>query len=148
MNVAAFLRDAIEAFPYKSHAILTDNGIAFADLPNNRRGPTALLPAATRTALGASWPNPISWTNGQAERTNRTIKDATLKVFHYPDLDGLKAHVLAFVRTYNFAKHPKALRWKTPFEAISQSSIQTKAGFKPLALSILAKPSAILFISW
>ena len=52
---------------------------------------------------------------------NRTIKDATLKVFHYPDLDSLKAHVLAFVRTYNFAKHLKALRWKTPFEAIGQA---------------------------
>ncbi len=26
------------------------------------------------------------WTNGQAERMNRTIKDATTKVFHYPDL--------------------------------------------------------------
>ena len=27
-----------------------------------------------------------------------------------------KAHVLAFVKTYNFAKHLKALRWRTPFE--------------------------------
>ena len=27
------------------------------------------------------------WTNGQAERMNRTIKDATTKAFHYPDLD-------------------------------------------------------------
>jgi hypothetical protein len=39
MNAAAFLRDAIEAFPYKIHTILTDNGIAFADLPKNRTGP-------------------------------------------------------------------------------------------------------------
>src|SRR5829696_4648308 len=37
------------------------------------------------------------WTNGQAERMNRTIKDATVKAFHYEDLDSLKAHVLAFV---------------------------------------------------
>jgi hypothetical protein len=37
------------------------------------------------------------WTNGQAERMNRTIKDATVKVFHYEDLESLKAHVLAFV---------------------------------------------------
>ena len=33
---------------------------------------------------------------------NRTIKDATIKAFHYPDIESLKAHVLAFVRTYNF----------------------------------------------
>ena len=49
---------------------------------------------------------------------NRTIKDATVKVFHYPDLESLKAHVLAFVTAYNFAKHLKALRWRTPFQAI------------------------------
>ena len=28
---------------------------------------------------------------------NRTIKDATVKVFHYEDLESLRAHVLAFV---------------------------------------------------
>jgi hypothetical protein len=39
------------------------------------------------------------------------VKDATVKVFHYPDLEALRAHVLAFVAAYNFAKHLKALRW-------------------------------------
>jgi hypothetical protein len=53
-----------------------------------------------------------------AERMNRTIKEATIKVFHYPSLESLNAHVLAFVTAYNFAKHLNALRWKTPFEAI------------------------------
>jgi hypothetical protein len=41
---------------------------------------------------------------------NRTIKEATIKVFHYPDIESLKAHVLAFVSAYNFAKHLKALK--------------------------------------
>ena len=41
MNAAAFLQHAIEAFPYKIHTVLTDNGIAFADLPKNRGGATA-----------------------------------------------------------------------------------------------------------
>jgi hypothetical protein len=49
---------------------------------------------------------------------NRTIKDATVKVFHYEDLESLKAHVLAFVAGYNFAKHLKALRWRTPHQTI------------------------------
>jgi transposase InsO family protein len=129
MNAAAFLRDAIEAFPYKIHTILTDNGIAFADLPKNRTGPNIAFTGGHifgRTCAENGITHKLTkpyhpWTNGQAERMNRTIKDATLKVFHYPDLDSLKAHVLAFVRTYNFAKHLKALRWKTPFEAISQA---------------------------
>ena len=37
---------------------------------------------------------------------------------HYPDLEALQAHVLAFVTTYNLAKHLKALRWRTPFQAV------------------------------
>ena len=48
---------------------------------------------------------------------NRTIKDATVKVFHYEDLESLKAHVLAFVTAYNFAKHlsirPSAMNGRT-----------------------------------
>ena len=31
--------------------------------------------------------------NGQAERMNRTVKEATVKAFHYPGLEALKAHV-------------------------------------------------------
>ena len=40
---------------------------------------------------------------------NRTIQDATITVVHDPDLDSLKAHVLAFVMAYNFGKHLKRL---------------------------------------
>jgi len=29
--------------------------------------------------------------NGQAEQMNRTIKDATIKTYHYDDLENLKA---------------------------------------------------------
>ena len=70
------------------------------------------------------------WTNGQAERMNRTIKDATLKAFHYPDLTSLKAHVLAFVAAYNFAKHLKALEWKTPFQVICEAWKTNPSVFK------------------
>ena len=41
---------------------------------------------------------------------NRTVKDATIKIFHYPFFDALKTHVRAFITAYNFAKHLKALR--------------------------------------
>lgn len=42
MNGAAFLRNVVQVFPYKIHTVLTDNGMAFADLPKNRTGPTAM----------------------------------------------------------------------------------------------------------
>ena len=35
------LREVVEAFPYAIHTVLTDNGMAFADLPKYRDGPTA-----------------------------------------------------------------------------------------------------------
>ncbi len=52
---------------------------------------------------------------------NRTIEDATVKVFYYDDLDSLKAHGLVFVTAYNFPKHLKALRSKTPSQTIRQA---------------------------
>src|ERR671915_1540237 len=36
LNGAAFLRKVVEVFPYQIHTVLTDNGMAFADLPKNR----------------------------------------------------------------------------------------------------------------
>ena len=39
----AFLDELVEAVPYKVEVVLTDNGIQFADLPKNRKGPTAML---------------------------------------------------------------------------------------------------------
>ena len=36
MNGADFLRGVVAAFPYAIHTVLTDNGVAFADLPKNR----------------------------------------------------------------------------------------------------------------
>ena len=49
---------------------------------------------------------------------NRTIKDATDQGLPLSRPGKLEAHVLAFVAAYNFAKHLKALRWRTPFQAI------------------------------
>jgi transposase-like protein len=36
LNGAAFLREVVAAFPYQIHTVLTDKGMAFADLPRNR----------------------------------------------------------------------------------------------------------------
>jgi transposase-like protein len=128
LNGAAFLREVVAAFPYQIHTVLTDNGMAFADLPRNRgRYPEIEALFGGHIFDRVCWEHGIEhrhtkpyhpWTNGQAERMNRTVKDATIKAFHYPDLDALKAHVLAFVTAYNFAKHLKALRWRTPFQAV------------------------------
>ncbi len=61
---------------------------------------------------------------------NRSIKDATVEVFHYEDLESLKAHVLTFVTACNFAKHLKALRWRTPYQTICNEWTNDPAAFK------------------
>jgi transposase InsO family protein len=46
------------------------------------------------------------WTNGQVERMNRTIKDATVKRYFYETHGELRAHLTDFVTAYNFASAP------------------------------------------
>jgi transposase InsO family protein len=140
LNGAAFLRQVVAAFPYRLHTVLTDNGMAFAELPKNRGrypeieaifGGHVFDRVCDEHGITHKLTKPYHpWTNGQAERMNRTVKEATIKAFHYPDLEALKAHVLAFVTAYNFAKHLKALRWRTPFQAVCDAWNVDPSAFK------------------
>lgn len=49
---------------------------------------------------------------------NRTIKDATVKRYHYDDHAQMRAHLGDFVTAYNFAKRLKTLKGLTPYEYI------------------------------
>jgi transposase InsO family protein len=144
----AFLRSVVAAFPYQIRIVLTDNGTPFADLPKNRAGPTARLRGhmfdrvCREHGIEHRLTKPYHpWTNGQAERMNRTIKDATVKAFHYENLESLTAHVLAFVTAYNFAKHLKALRWRTPFQAIQEAWTKDPSPFKINPHQLIPRPN-------
>ena len=58
------------------------------------------------------------WSNGQVERMNRTIKDATVKRYHYTSHKQLKEHLYNFLNAYNFAKRLKTINGLTPYEKI------------------------------
>ena len=53
---------------------------------------------------------------------NRTIKDATVKRFHYETHDQLRRHLADFVDAYNFARRLKTLKGLTPYEVHLQST--------------------------
>jgi transposase InsO family protein len=61
------------------------------------------------------------WANGQVERMNRTIKDATVKRYFYETHDELRAHLCDFVDAYNFARRLKTLRGLTPYEFVCKA---------------------------
>jgi hypothetical protein len=56
--------------------------------------------------------------NGQVERMNRTLKEATVKRFHYNSHDQLRRQLDDFVAAYNFAPRLKRLRGLTLYEVI------------------------------
>lgn len=60
------------------------------------------------------------WTNGQVERMNRTLKEATVRRYHYGTHDQLRDHLQTFLSAYNFARRLKALKGLTPAEYIKK----------------------------
>jgi len=51
---------------------------------------------------------------------NRTIKEATVKRFHYNSHDQLRTHLADFMAAYNFARRLKTLSGLAPYEYIAK----------------------------
>ena len=122
-NAVNFLQEVIESFPYKIHRILTDNGAQFTyQLLAKHLRPRAFHPfdllCKKHTIRHKLTKFRHPWTNGQVERFNRTLKDGTVKTYHYDSLKQLEKHLQEFVLAYNFAKRLKSLKFKNPFEFI------------------------------
>src|SRR5215468_5131279 len=166
---AEFLRHLIAAVPYKIRTVLSDNGIQFT---TPGAGGSAVFEIKEAMARGelfrahafelACAKNDIDhrltkpkhpWTNGQVDRMNRTIKEATVQRFHYESHQQLRGHLADFVAAYNFARRLKTLKTH-PFRIhlqmldFSARTIQTqsapaKAGTKQFTPATLPlKPTA------
>ena len=70
------------------------------------------------------------WTNGQVERMNRTIKDATVNRYFYESHDQLRSHLRDFVSAYNFARRLKTLKGLTPYEFVCKAWTSQPQRFK------------------
>jgi hypothetical protein len=119
---AQFLRNLIAAIPYKLHTILPDNGIQFT---NRQHDTYAFQHSFGRVCQEHGIEHRLTntnhpWTNGQVERMNRTLKEATVKKCYDQTHQYLREHFHAFLMAYNFAKRLKPLRELTPYEYICQ----------------------------
>jgi len=129
-----FLLNPIAAVPYKIHTVLTDNGLHFTDPTGESWTPADIKEMITNKkpfrAHAFEHARAITdndhrltkprhpWTNGQVERMNRTIKQATVHRYHYDSHDQLRQHLADFVNAYNFARRLKTLKGLTPFKFI------------------------------
>ena len=120
MAAAGFLRNLIAIVPYAIHTVLTDNGIQFTNRVQDRHAFEHIFDRVCREHGVDHRLTKIKhpWTNGQVERMNRTIKEATVKRFHYDDHDQLRRHLADFVLAYNFGRRLKTLKGLTPYEHI------------------------------
>jgi Integrase core domain len=75
--------------------------------------------ACAQLGIERRWTKPKHpWTNGQVERMNRTIKEATVKRYHYDTHGQLERHLADFVSAYNYGRRLKTLSGLTPYEFI------------------------------
>ena len=145
----------IKAVPYKIHTVLTDNGVQFTFPPRYADGPTARY--MTHMFDVRCRENGIEhrltrikhpWTNGQVERMNRTIKEATVKRYHYDSHRQLQSHLADFINAYNYGRRLKTLKGLTPYEFIAKTwtkepeQIQTKSDPSNAGTKHLRRPRA------
>ncbi len=120
LEAAQFLRNLIAAVPYHIQIVLTDNGIQCTNQKRDRYAFTHIFGRVCREhgiEHRLTTPN-HPWTNGQVERMNRTLKDATVECYHYASHQQLKEHLYTFLNAYNVAKCLKTLHGLTPYEYI------------------------------
>lgn len=152
----AFPEAMTAAVPYKIHTVLTDtmltdtvltnNGIRHVLLPRYRSGPTASCGShmfgmrCEESGIGHRQKKVRHpWTNGQAERMNRTIKDAAVKRFCYDSHAQLRTRLDDFPAACNFVQRLKTLKGLRPYEYICTNT-SAKSGLPGQKNSILTRP--------
>ena len=156
-SASIFLTALIKAVPYKIHTVLTDNGIHFT-VPGGASWSVPEIKAmierkeifrahsfdvaCARNDIDHRLTKPNHpWTNGQVERMNRTIKEATVRRYYYESHDRLRAHLATFLDAYNFAKRLKSLSGLTPFEHICKIWTEQPQRFRLNPIHHMAGPN-------
>jgi len=121
-----FLDKVFLFYPYTIHRILTDNGTQFTyrSLRKEKQPKGARHPFTQKCVdhgVKHKLTNYFSpQTNGQVERMNQTIKNATIKMFEYETVEQFKLNLEDFLNWYNTVKKLKALKRKAPYDFIRE----------------------------
>jgi transposase InsO family protein len=120
MEAAQFLRDLIEAVPYRIHTVLTDNGVQFTPRKQDIWDSTHIFDRVCEQHDIEHRLTQVNhpWTNGQVERMNRTIKDATVKRYHYDTHDQLRCTCSSSWMLTIMLGGSRPLRGLTPYEYV------------------------------
>ena len=105
-QAAEFLKKLEQLISYKIHIVLTDNGIEFC---NRKKDTYAFEPIFDRVCRHSGIEHRLTRinhprTNGQVDRMNRTIKEATVNRYYYENHLQLEMHLKLFIDAYNFAR--------------------------------------------
>jgi transposase InsO family protein len=131
VNTKEFILEAMDFLPFNITHILTDNGLEFTNrLLKSKKGESCkkaslLDEFCIKKNIEHRLTAPFTpKTNGMVERVNRTIKDHTIKINKYDNLEQMQADLYSFLQIYNAVRRHSSLRKelnvKTPLNAVQK----------------------------
>jgi len=131
LNTKDFILEAADFLPFNITHILTDNGLEFTNkLITSKKGKqcgkySLLDEFCTENDIEHRLTKPNTpKTNGMVERLNGTIKNNTVKINQYANLEEMQSNLTDFLINYNlYRRHSglrKELNVKTPINAIEK----------------------------
>ena len=120
MEAAQFLRDLLQAPPYRIHTVLTDNGIQFTTRALDSH---AFAHIFDRVCSENGIEHRLTkvrhpWTNGQVEPTESHDQGSQRQTLSLRRPRPASRHLADFIDVYNHARRLKALSGLTPYEFV------------------------------
>jgi transposase-like protein len=131
VNAENFMLECLNFFPFGITHVLTDNGLEFTNrLLKDKKGkhcakPSKLDVVCEQNQIDHRCTKPFTpKTNGMVEKANDIIKNKTIKITKYSNLEMMNQDLMNFLLHYNlYRRHGslrKELKVKTPFNAIEK----------------------------